>query len=231
MHPRRRLTTFAFAVALVAATSAVGMTAAASASTAGSGSRHPATVTTEVSPLDANGDLAAGYRIAYHHGDATCQSGSIYTGSAYRCYAPAAPAGLLDPCWVESDGEYVVCLSKPWSHKAVRLHVSAGWDNSAGFSTTDKPWGLQINNTRCLRSFATVTPVHGHTVTYHCNHDRLLAGGLDRGSPSWRIREYRRVHSHGKTHYVSKGRQHVRTAWYGAPSAPGGSGTDHPSGS
>lgn len=213
------------ALALVAAAGAGAAPVALTAASAHP-SQHPATVKTDVSPLDTNGDLDPAYRIAYHHGDATCQSGSIYTGSAYRCFAPGAPAGLLDPCWVESDGAHVVCLSKPWSHKAVRLHVTAGWDNSAGFSTTHKPWGVQIHSIRCLQSFATVTPVHGHTVTYHCNKDRLLAGGIDKSSPSWRVREYRRVHKHGTTKYVAKGWQHIDTAWYGEPSAPGGSGTD-----
>jgi hypothetical protein len=173
-----------------------------------------------VSPVTAAGQLAAGFTITHRYTDANCQSGSPTTGRSYACFAPTSPEGVFDSCWVESDTSFAICLVKPWQHKVARLHVTRGYDDSHGFLTVHQPWGVRLGqHTRCLVILAPVNSAQGRPINYACNKKIVLAGSIDRGSATWRIRAYRRVHrKRHPVHYRPMGRQPIAIAWSGKPS-------------
>jgi hypothetical protein len=180
----------------------------------------PTTIVTKVSPVDSTGNLLTTYRISHRYSIGNCESGSSYTGAAYRCAAPQTPQGVLDPCWVTSNAAYVLCLTEPWSHKATRLHVTGGYDNSAALTPVHFAWGVELpHQVHCLRNSAGVAVVAGQPITFYCTKRTVIVGALQRGSVTWRARTYRRTKT-SPHHYVSPSRQPVSTAWFGLASHP-----------
>jgi hypothetical protein len=176
-----------------------------------------------VSPLDGQGHLAPTYQNRHHYGDANCESGSPTTGKAYECSTPEAPQGIFESCWVEANPALVACLVKPWMHDVVQLRVSRGFDNSAGFSTVHRPWGVRLGPaTRCLVVLGSVHSAAGHPITYRCNHKTVLTGAIDRRAATWRVRAYRRIAHKGKPlRFQPLGREALAVAWFGKPSQRG----------
>src|SRR4051812_34929301 len=78
---------------------------------------HPPTAVVRISPVDDTGALEPGYHVKRRYSGARCQSRSATTGTAYRCFTPRAPVGVLDPCWLTETDEHVVCLDRPWRHR------------------------------------------------------------------------------------------------------------------
>jgi hypothetical protein len=178
------------------------------------------TAVRSVSPLDAQGHVAPAYRVRHHYGNANCESGSPATGKAYECFTPQAPQGIFESCWVQVTPGLVACLVKPWMHDVVQLHVTRGFDNTAGFMHVHMPWGVRIgSDTRCLIVLGSVHSAAGHPITYRCNHKTVLTGAIDRGAATWRVRAYRRIAHKGKPlRFQPLGREPVAVAWFGAPS-------------
>lgn len=172
-----------------------------------------------VSPVGDNGALRPGLHVTRQIGGATCQAGSMLTGTAYRCFTPRSRQSIFDPCWATSDADYVICQAKPWTHKVVRLHVTGGYEDSDGFHHVGKPWGVGLaSGYPCLRDVAATTAIDGHPVTYSCRHRIVLTGTIDRGDSTWRARAYRYVGPRTHRHWRPLGRQRITTAWKGAPS-------------
>jgi hypothetical protein len=172
-----------------------------------------------VRPVTADGSLAAGDSVHRRYGGASCQSGSATIGHAYRCVTPSSPHGVYDPCWVTSQRHVVVCLVKPWLHTVVRLRVTGGYDDSAGFERVQLPWGARIGASRCLVILGPVHTIHGRTRNYLCTHRMVLAGRFRHPGRVWRIHAYRRRHRHGHgPRYRSLGVRPAATVWFGQPS-------------
>lgn len=210
---RRR---FAVPLAVVCGLTIAVSTAALATTARGGTTTKPPTTVTHVSPLDADDQLAPGYRIQHRYGDASCESGSPTIGHAYQCFTPQAPVGIYDACWVQANPHYVVCLTKPWLRTTDRLHVSRGYGDAPGFSTAHKPWGVQLDaRTRCLRILGPVHTINGKPRTYDCNHRKYLAGRVRHQAATWRAHVYRRSPS---DRYTSLGVQPVSIAWFGKPS-------------
>lgn len=190
--------------------------------TAGAGTARAtsrATVVVAESPVDAQGDLQPGFHVTHRYGEASCNSGSELTGTAYRCFTAQSRQGVYDPCWVTAHDDVVVCQDRPWTRSLVQLRVTRGYGDSAGFSHVGQPWGLGLaSGPRCLRVVGATGTMHGHPITYTCNKHTILTNRPDRGASRWRVRAYRLV-GHGRhRHWRSLGRQPITTAWRGAPS-------------
>lgn len=182
-------------------------------------SAAPATSVVHLRPVDAQGRLTTGFTVGHQFTDANCQSGSPTVGNAYECVTPQSGQGVYHSCWVQTDHSYVVCLVKPWQHRVVRLHVTRGYDDSTGFETVHRPWGLQLGATlRCLVILGPTDTTRGRTVRYACNHKTVLAGPIHRGS-TWHAHAYRKIH-HGGHHLTYRSRRimPIATAWFGKSS-------------
>lgn len=179
-----------------------------------------ATVARPVSPVDATGHLAPGYDIRHRYAAASCESGSPTTGSAYQCFSPQSPDPLYTSCWVTVAADRVDCLVAPWQHKVVRLQVTRGYDDSAGFETVGRPWGVRLaRGERCLVILGPVHVVRGKPVNYYCNHKLALAGRIDHHRSAWRVSVFRKMHQRGRpTTYRPLGRHRIAVAWSGQPS-------------
>src|SRR3954452_10529359 len=101
-------------------------------------------------PVTAKGHLKPGYAVAGHFSFASCSAGSEATGNAYRCFAGKSNHALirvLDPCWVEGNNNYVVCLRNPWSYSVTELTVTKRYQNAGRTTKHSKlPWGVQLPN-------------------------------------------------------------------------------------
>lgn len=214
---RRLFTVSALLVVVACPLTTAGSAAAPSIASRDRATTVPPTTVRVVGPLDADGRLAAGYRIAHRYGNANCESGSPTTGHAYQCFTPQSPIGIYDSCWVQADRHYVVCLTKPWLRRTDRLHVTRGYGDAPGFAKVHKPWGVRLDApVRCLRILGPVHTINGQSRTYDCNHRKYLAGQVRRHAKSWRVHVYR-LTSRGR--YTSLGMQPVSIAWFGKPSS------------
>jgi hypothetical protein len=187
------------------------------------GAAAAVTDTRSISPLQATGHLAAGYTVKHQYADANCVSGSPTTGTAYECFSSRSPEGVFDSCWVQANPGYATCLANPWTHNAIRLRVTGGYDNRGGFTHVATPWGLRLGaKTRCLVDLGGVRTADGHAVTYRCTNNIILVGSVHRATSPWRISAYRRVrHPHGPTTYTPLGRKPVSVSWKGQRSRAG----------
>jgi hypothetical protein len=178
-----------------------------------------ATVVRQESPVDSQGALRSGMKVAHHYGDATCQTGSTMTGTAYRCSTPQSRQSLYDPCWVSDHTDVVYCQAAPWQHDVVRLAVTGGFDDSAGFSHVARPWGVRLRSgRRCLPDVASVRSVGGHAISYTCPKRTVIVNRLDTSHATWRAHVYRSVGRRGHRRWKSFGRQPITTAWRGVKS-------------
>lgn len=202
MRPRRRSLLVGCSVVLALAV-------------AGPAVAAPTTSVLHLRPVDAQGRVFGGYSVGHHFTAANCQRGSPTVGKAYGCVTPQSGQGVYHSCWVQTDHNYVVCLVKPWEHRIVRLHVTRGYDDSTGFQTVHRPWGLRLGALRCLVILGPTDTTRGRTVRYACNHKTVLAGPIHRGA-TWHAHAYRKIH-HGGHHltYRSRGIKPVTTAWFG----------------
>ena len=214
---RRLLGVCALSLAVVA--SALGAAAAPAGAAPGSSAasaRH--TVVVHVRPVTASGVLAPGYRITDRRAHANCESGSEATGDAYRCFSGNL---VVDPCWVMKRKHFVVCLPDPWSHRAIRLHVTGGYDN-AGFASLTRaslPWGVRsVSGARCGFLQGASDVVHGKRVNYGCTRTTYLIGNVHHGSPLWTIARGR---STAGGHIEATGTASLTKAWFGKPSRKG----------
>jgi hypothetical protein len=211
MLRRRGLTTLTILLTVVgtSATLLVGAGSAARRPSAG----HAATRVVRVRPVDSTGHLRSNYHVARRlKRSAHCVLGSEATGNAYRCFAGNS---ILDPCWVQagSSHSHVLCLPAPWSHAAIRLHVSK-YDNSTMVGPSRQPWGIRLaNGTRCAFVQGASSVVHGRRLSYFCqNSMTVLLGSPNRAKPVWRIHTGRSS-KHGRV--KATGRKAIGTAYFG----------------
>jgi hypothetical protein len=219
MLRRRGLTTLTILLTVVG-TSATLLMGAGSAAPGPTAGHAAATHVVRVRPVDSTGHLRSNYRVARRlKAHAHCVLGSEATGNAYRCFAGNS---ILDPCWVRagSSRSHVLCLTAPWSHAAIRLHVTKGYDNSVMTTTAREPWGIRLaNGTRCAFVQGASSVVHGRRLSYFCQHSKtVLLGNPNRSRPVWRIHTARST-KHG--HFVRTGRKRIAKAFFGRPSLIG----------
>jgi hypothetical protein len=200
-------------------------------SDAARGAAAHATDVRTINPVDAGGAVKASFKVVKHVGHGVCQPGSYQTGTAYRCTAPAAAAGVLDPCWpLAAPAKTMVCQAKPWVHKLVQVHVRNSAAGGTGFRAVAVPWGLRIGaKTRCLHDVGSVGKVDGHPLIYHCSHHHDVFGPLRDGGSTWKAHVYR-THAHTRSGYKSLGWRTVVIAWQGADAPPPATPTPTPSG-
>jgi hypothetical protein len=219
MLRRRGLTTLTILLTVVG-TSATLLMGAGSAAPGPTAGHAAATHVVRVRPVDSTGHLRSNYRVARRlKAHAHCVLGSEATGNAYRCFAGNS---ILDPCWVQagSSRSHVLCLTAPWSHAAIRLHVTKGYDNSVMTTTAREPWGIRLaNGTRCAFVQGASSVVHGRRLSYFCQHSKtVLLGNPNRSRPVWRIHTARST-KHGD--FVRTGRKRIAKAFFGRPSLIG----------
>jgi hypothetical protein len=218
MMLRRRVLTTLTILLTVVGTSATLLMGAGSAAP---GARHAAAAThvVRVRPVDTTGHLRPNYHVARRlKAHAHCALGSEATGNAYRCFAGNT---ILDPCWVQagSSHSHVLCLTAPWSHAAIRLHVTK-YDNSTMVSPSREPWGIRLaNGTRCALVQGASSVVHGRRLSYFCQNSKtVLLGNPNRSKPVWRIHTGR-SNKHG--HVKATGRKAIETAYFGRATLTG----------
>jgi hypothetical protein len=182
-----------------------------------------ATEVRPITPLEANGHLAARYTVAHEYAGANCVSGSPTTGTSYECFSSRSPQGVFESCWAQASPDYAICLENPWTHHAIRLHVTGGYDDREGFTRVSIPWGPRLGaSIRCLVDPGEVRTADGHAVTYKCTGHIVLVGSPRRTAPTWRINAYRRIkHHHAATTYTPLGSKPVTVSWKGQPSRVG----------
>jgi hypothetical protein len=220
MMQRRRGLTIMTILLTVVGTSATLLVGAGSASPQ-SGARQAASAThvVHIRPVDKTGHLRSNYHVARRlKAHAHCALGSEATGNAYRCFAGNK---ILDPCWVQAGASHshVLCLTAPWSHAAIRLHVTK-YDNSSMVSPNTEPWGIRLaNGTRCAFVQGASTVVHGRRLSYFCQNSKtVLLGNPSRATPAWRIHTGRST-KHG--HVKPTGRKAIKTAYFGRATLTG----------
>ncbi|HVV76443.1 MAG TPA: hypothetical protein VHC43_10435 [Mycobacteriales bacterium] len=180
----------------------------------------PATSVRTVSPVDASGQLKAGYRVTRHESHGSCQSGSFMTGRADRCSTPESGAVVLDPCWPTATAEMFVCEAKPWRHQVVQVHAAGPVHGGPGRHRPTLPWGMRIRTgVHCLLDPGSVRRLNGHPLLFHCSHHLDVFGPLRSGGAHWTAHVYR-AGARTRSGYRSRGWQPVRVAWYGAAPAP-----------
>jgi hypothetical protein len=184
--------------------------AAASPAAAAAGTESTARV--QVRPVDAAGQLRAGYHVTHRHGRAHCLLGAIAVGTAYRCFA--GNDHIYDPCWLQADAAHVVCLAAPWRHGVVRLHVTRGFDGRYG-SAPVRPWALRLTDgTGCVRVQGAAGVVGGRGISYTCRDgETVLLGEADTSDDVWRIRTA--ADPTGGYDYAATGFRPVDTAYVG----------------
>lgn len=206
------LTTAMFATTLGAAVSASPSQAAAGATA----TAHP-TVVVHVRPVTSTGKLRHGYTITHRRAHASCSFGSEAIGDAYRCFSGNL---VIDPCWVSNRKAFVVCLPDAWSHQAIRLHVTKGYQNGGfGSGGVSYPWGVrQASGTRCSWLQGASGEVKGKRISYGCTSTTVLIGHVNKKPARWTIK---RARATGGGHYTVTGTVQLRKAWFGKPSLKG----------
>jgi hypothetical protein len=142
--------------------------------------------------VTASGGPAPGYRITRSYPQASCEGSSEAVGDAYRCFAGNV---VIDPCWVQRDSHFVTCLTDPWDHGAVRVHVTEGYSSHGRLApAADRrhPWGAQTatvptagSRLRCVKAQGATGQVSGRPITYYCSHRYVLTGGIDEQQATW----------------------------------------------
>lgn len=218
MLPRRLALSAVVAFVAVAATpAAIGHAVTATSS----GSSRTSVV--HLRPVTSKGQLKPGYSVSKTYSFASCSAGSEATGNAYRCFAGKSNHSLnrvIDPCWVEGNKRYVVCLRNPWSFNVVELTVSKGYDNSGRTTKHAKlPWGVQLpNGVQCGYLQGAGASINGKRVNYACAHSHeVLYGAVNTSGQVWTIRKA--TASHGS--FTRHGRAQLGIAWFGQASAKG----------
>jgi hypothetical protein len=119
-----------------------------------------------------------------------------------------------------SSHAHVICLEAPWSHSAIRLHVTKGYDNSAMTTPARQPWGLTLaRGRRCVLAQGATGVVHGRRMSYFCQHSTtVLLGEPNRSKRVWTIGTARPTHG---GHFRLSGRKAIRTAYFGRPTLIG----------
>jgi hypothetical protein len=160
-----------------------------------------------VSPVNASGQLRAGYRVT-DRARASCQPGSEAVPSLYRCFGDDSL--IRDPCW-QTGAHSAICLTAPWRHTVSRLAVHGGFGTPlAGGSSL--PWGLRLRDgERCVLLQGATELVQGKRVNYGCSRTSFLLGRPDRRDAAWRIQ---RVRLRGG-HFMAGSRATIATAYYG----------------
>jgi hypothetical protein len=219
MRRHRALTTLTTLLCVLGTTGAL-LTGAASARPQPGGKQAAAaTHVVRVRPVDAHGHLRSSYHVAHRlKAGAHCVLGSEATGNAYRCFTGNK---ILDPCWVQAGAahHHVICLTAPWSHAAIQLHVRS-YDNSAMVTASREPWGIRLaNGSRCAFVQGASQVVHGRRLSYFCqNSTTVLLGNPSRATAVWRIHTGR-SNTHG--HVKPTGRKAIAAAYFGRPSLQG----------
>lgn len=218
MFPRQLVASAVLAiVAVIAAPATVGH----AQSSAHAGAAR--TTVAQLSPVTGNGKLKPGYSVTHNFSFASCEAGSEATGNTYRCFAGKSNHSLnrvLDPCWVEGNKHYVVCVASPWSFNVTELTVSKGYDNTGRSTTHAKlPWGVQLTNgVQCGFLQGAGSTIHGKRVNYGCTHSKVvLYGAVNTSKRTWSIRK---ATSHGGG-FTAHGRAKLAIVWFGLPSRKG----------
>ena len=191
---------------------------AACGAAAGRSSTDAATRRVRLSPVNANGAPAGGFRVASTAASATCEPGSEAIGQAYRCFAGNS---IYDPCWAEKAATpTVLCLPYPWAHGDVKLLVREplGAIPSQGRGPgLAEPWGLELaSGQRCVLAQGAHSMFAGRVIDYYCSTRLWLLRGLTESRPEWQASSVVVAQS-GK---LARGPvQEITIAWFGRPDA------------
>lgn len=132
---------------------------------------------------------------------------------AYRCNAGNS---VLDPCFAPLDGRApLACSRDPWSANAVLLTWTGPLPSNTRLAAADPdyakamPWALELaNGQRCTVLTGATAPVAGLRINYGCPDGGIVAGGIDRTLPLWRV-----FYQTGNRS-LSLSQVNVNVAWY-----------------
>jgi hypothetical protein len=165
-----------------------------------------------VSPVDGAGGLRAGYRLG-RSGRGHCFSSSLVDGRLYRCFLGTNT--ILDPCWPGHGRSAVLCLAQPWSHRVVRIRLTAPLPRRTPFPP--RLWGLRVGrpaDVGCVAAMGATGTVGGQRISFLCAGGWALLGDApDRRTPAWTMRAARRVGDR----YRARGIVHLTAAWRVVP--------------
>ena len=127
-------------------------------------------------------------------------SGSCFAASAaspsrpdaYRCSAGNA---ILDPCFASLDDQApLACARDPWSANATLLSLTQPLPSKTKLRSADPdyakalPWALELaSGQHCALMTGATAPVAGLRINYGCPDGGIVAGGIDRTLPLWRV--------------------------------------------
>jgi hypothetical protein len=157
-------------------------------------------------PFEAVGQLKTGYRVSHTAG--TCPRPSHVDSRRHDAWRCNTGNLILDPCFESpvSDTE-VVCVTSPWTHKAVL--VRAVLPSRQGESRSTAPWAIELSHhRRCLFLSGASKSIGRKRLNYSCGrHGPYLYGVPARRKPTWTISL--------AAHYKSRSllRVAVRAAW------------------
>ncbi|GMA14167.1 hypothetical protein E5F05_02955 (plasmid) [Deinococcus metallilatus] len=144
-------------------------------------------------PFQPGGGLLIGVAVT-GRASGSCFAASVATSArpdAYRCSAGNA---ILDPCFASlGDRAPLACSRDPWSANAVLLTVNKALPSNAKLAADpdyarSMPWALELaNGQRCTLLTGATAPVAGLRINYGCPDGGVVAGGIDRTLPLWRV--------------------------------------------
>jgi hypothetical protein len=192
MIRRAALTTTTAALMLIGVPVATGNAAARDDQTA----RPAATVhvtrttTSSVSPVTRSGRIKPGYTVTARYGHARCEPGSDTGINAYRC---SVKNSVIDPCWIQTGppaGHQVLCVTKPWSHKAIQLTWKPTGDEALPAGSFKALLGLRMADGKlCIDAQGAHDTFAGKTVNFYCTKDTELIGYPAVHRRVWHVRE------------------------------------------
>ena len=166
-----------------------------------------------VRPVDASGNLAAGYFVQQVVSGA-CSPGSDLGISAYRC-SGTTNHSVYDPCWAEgSPAKSVLCLDSPWSMSPTRLTLSGPLAALPPPGPAVPPWGLQLaNGLKCTAIQGAHGQFNGRVIDYYCGGTYtgpVVLRGIDVSRPGWVVQT---ATPNGAGGYTMGPKVSVSTAW------------------
>lgn len=129
--------------------------------------------------------------------------------NTWRCQADQK---IYDPCFVNpiKPESSVICLSDPWSNKAVEITLNSPLPSTKNKSFDHKsaqPWALELaNGNHCTLITGPSLFLAGLKTNYKCK-SAVVVGDIDRAGTFWTV--YYLAHNS-----LSMNQAHVKAAWY-----------------
>jgi hypothetical protein len=145
-------------------------------------------------PFQSAGGLVIGVAIS-GQSSGSCSAASVASPTrpdAYRCTAGNV---ILDPCFASlNDRAPLACSRDPWSANATLLTLKQALPSNTKLAAADAhygqtpPWAVELaNGQRCTLLMGATAPVAGLRINYGCPDGGIVAGGIDRTLPLWRV--------------------------------------------